>query len=191
MEKLCMPFDPLQQYGIVYARNLPFDGLLSIQPFTDDAMRLLVFDWVKREFIKGLWPVDPVAPHIFSDMLAEKLESDFAQALLGHIDGEPAFLLEVSCEYRSGENEVTLFLPDDYVMQLLIRHDLQADHELCLLIIAFCVEFIFSYGEVNRLFVQTDLKKHPLASLYKEAGFVFEQNIKQRGEAFSLLKMDR
>lgn len=107
----------------------------------------------------------------------ELTQRDPHAALMGEVNGEPAFLMEF---YRASEDEIGRYYPaqpDDYGMHLLLA---PADAPLpgfSWQVFTTVMDYIFSLPQVARVVVEPDVRNEKIHRLNRRAGFAYQHTV--------------
>lgn len=172
---LCRPLDPFTRYDVVHTRHFPAHNFsVSLQPLFLERDRSLLYNWIKREYVRPSWQ-----HHIPYDEIIQTLihtaHSDFGQVFTGMQTNRP--LCEVQVFRASQDDELgmnPLVSPGDYVLRLMPCRVAPVQH---LAVIQTCVEYFLQHKEVKRLLAVVDEDDERDNSVMKKAGFALLSNI--------------
>ncbi|WP_207513145.1 GNAT family N-acetyltransferase [Longitalea luteola] len=172
---LYTPLVPGNKYDPVYRQSFAKGNVtITLRPLQLTEDWPFISRWLLREITRKL----PMTSHLPEKHLRETysimLECDFAQPLMGLINEQPAFLIEICHGEKQGnglDEGPHDFISGDHSIRLLlsptithIRHG--GDYTLFT-----CLHYFFSFNEVQRLVWELHERDRQLLQLAQHVGF--------------------
>lgn len=135
----------------------------------------ILYKWMRYQYAGPLLNRE-IPPGELEESYACMIESDFAQPFMCLVNEVPVCQMNV---YKTLQDVISLYYdahPGDYGLQLVATPE--ADQESVAVIMNACLEYFFSFPEVNRIIADIETSNEWTNTLYKMAGFHFSKKIK-------------
>jgi acetyl CoA:N6-hydroxylysine acetyl transferase len=166
---LIMPTKSELLYPVRKGRKVQGDcPLLSLRPLSPDKDMTVIYKWINEDCGAQL-PLMTLEPDLFREAYSSILASDAAQIFIGMVDDSPICEIEL---YKVRQHVISLSYesrPGDYYLDLLSPPSTPHEHMTELL--SNSLEYFFSFGEINRIMAEADIKNEWMNALLKSAGF--------------------
>ena len=158
-EPLCRQYDPYSLHSDIYAKYfLPDNIPVTIRPLVLPGDLDIISKWFATHYSseKTGYGVE-----LSKDYYITLLDSCNTQALLGTINGVPAFQADVYQALFAPEvlTDVCSLQPNDYVMQLWPSPEVMASATASVAAVLACLDCFFTYKEVNRVIWMTSMQE--------------------------------
>jgi hypothetical protein len=176
-KELCVPLDPSVRYDPFFVDRIPGDArTFSIRPFCIPQDLPVIHKWIRRYCGVGdNSESSPLQPLL--ETYNTLLTSDYSQSLIAEADDVPLLQLDIM---RADKDEISLkeeIKSGDYSLQFLFSPLLPEPVDYCVAAMGKCLEGIFSFPEIKRLFCKTYALDKRSNRLLLNAGFVLDKKV--------------
>ncbi len=141
--------------------------ILSLRPMSPGMDMNIIYKWINED-CGGQLPLAGEEPDLFKEAFSSIQASDAVQIFIGMADDSPVCEIEL---YQVRQHAISLSFdsrPGDYYLDLLSP---SSAHEHMTGLLHHSLEYFFSFGEVNRIMAEADIKNEWRNDLLKSAGF--------------------
>ena len=143
-------------------------GAVSLRSFDPETDTTSVYKWMSQEF-EGPLKGKSIPPPALQECYAAMLESDMAQPFIGTVNDIPVCQINI-CHVKQDILSLSYHCkPGDFAIQLVMAPLSIQDNMVTLL--QNCLEYAFSFSEVDRMVVDIDDRNDWLHNLFTRAGF--------------------
>src|SRR5215471_331800 len=171
--KLCKPFGYSDKEEIVFTKQFVVSGYtIAIRPFCIATDLSIAYEWFRHEYAKRTWKTNGPVKQL-ELVYTQMMQCDFAQPLTILQDNVPVCLVEV---HHANHHEISLYyeaLTGDYDMFLLVSPKKKKDMGLIGHVIQTCLEYVFSFEEVERIMAEINIYNEPMNQVLNVSGFRF------------------
>jgi hypothetical protein len=171
-DNLCRPIDPFHQQAPGFVKFYPEENYkLSIRPLCVTTDMEIVYGWLEQQMGIQSWKDDSPKPELLQSYI-DILESTFSQSLLCLLDDQPVCQIDIS---QTPYNEVFMYLDvgkGDYALWLIMSCHVTI-HNAYVNIVKACLEYFFSFGDVERVITYLPTYDEWANHLLMNAGFTY------------------
>jgi len=160
----------------LFSRQLAGMGEFSLYPLQVPQDMPLLHDWVGRDYAH-YWGMQQCDLAAVTAAYAQLQDSGHAQALLGRLDGVPAFLMERYDPAHDVLGRHYPVQPGDIGMHLLLAPPLQPRSGFSRAVMHTVLAALFADPAVARVVVEPDVRNDKIHRLNRHAGFVYQGEI--------------
>ncbi|HWL86602.1 MAG TPA: GNAT family N-acetyltransferase, partial [Polyangiaceae bacterium] len=163
-------------FTYVFKKWVPHLGEVFLRPLHIPEDIPLVHDWVRRDHAK-YWGMQGKSIAEVEAAYREITRPEHASALLGFVDGLPAFLVE---RYRSMDDPIAGHYevrPGDYGMHVLVAPSERRIPNFTWHVFTTIMDFLFSAPAVHRVVVEPDARNEKIHILNRRAGFEYQKAV--------------
>jgi hypothetical protein len=135
----------------------------------------ILYKWMRHQYAGPLLNKE-LPPGELEESYACMIESDFAQPFMCLVNETPVCQINV---YKTLQDVISLYYdarPGDYGLQLVVAPGV--NQESVAAIMSACLEYFFSFPEVERIIADIETTNEWSNTLYKMAGFHYCKKIK-------------
>ncbi|GGY20166.1 GNAT family N-acetyltransferase [Paludibacterium paludis] len=161
---------------VEFEHHYPDVGTMRLRGLDLPGDANLLHDWVNRDHAR-FWGMQGTSLEDVLDNYRKLQESGHAQAYLGWLGDQPAFLLEV---YDPGHDIVGQHYPvepGDVGMHFLTAPPTRHTPGFTRAVISTILAFLFRHPATQRVVVEPDVRNARIHPLNRWAGFVYEREI--------------
>lgn len=160
----------------LFSHQLAGMGEFSLYPLRVPQDMALLHDWVRRDYAR-YWGMQQCDLAAVRAAYAQLQASGHAQALLGHLDGVPAFLMERYDPAHDVLGQHYPVQPGDIGMHLLLAPPLQPRSGFSRAVMLTVLAALFADPAVARVVVEPDVRNDKIHRLNRHAGFIYQGEI--------------
>lgn len=176
-ESLALPGHPLsiEKNGVVFRNSAEHNLSISVRALNLATDVPVIYKWMTYQCGGPLLSRN-APPQQLEESYSSMIESDFAQPFMGMVNDVPVCQVDI---YKTQQDAISLYYnarPGDYGLNLVIA-PLAIQDNIALLIRA-CLEYFFSFPEVGRVIADIEMKNEWTNTLFKMAGFSYQQKVR-------------
>ena len=165
---------PGNKYELVFEQQLTRRVTIALRPLSLPGDWPYIGKWLQREFGRRIASTTHLPEKYLRETLSIMLQCDFAQPLVGLINEQPAFLVEIcdgdkQCDSLEGGTH--LYKPGDHTMRLLLSHPVIHTRYWSEYALFTSLNYFFSHPQVKRIVWQLHEKDTFNKNLANQLGF--------------------
>jgi hypothetical protein len=177
-KQLCIPLDPSVRYDPFFFAQLPGEPrIFSIRPFCIPQDLPVIHNWIRRYCgVSDNGDSTPLQPLL--ETYNTLLTAEYSQSLIAEVDDVPLLQLDIK---RADKDEISLkeeVQPGDYSLQFLFSPSFTQPADYFVAAMEKCLQGIFHFPEVKRLFCKTYSLDKKSNRLLLNAGFILDKKVR-------------
>ena len=177
VKPLCDSLDPFCKYGIALNKKYPGKGYtLSLRPFFTTTDLPIVYEWLKDSYVGQFWKMKH-SNHQVAEIYRTISRVNYAQSFLTLLDNRPVCQVDINEAWCDDVYSYVSTRKGDYIIRWLLPLTIKMHATLFVDIIRFCLDYFFSFSEVENIFTETDADQAKTNELMLKTGFEFSRTI--------------
>ncbi|TDR82850.1 GNAT family N-acetyltransferase [Paludibacterium purpuratum] len=171
-----MKRDDFSSADLVYAHDVPSVGRFTLRPLSPAQDLALLHQWLSSEHA-AFWGMRHYTPAQVAGYFEQVAASAHVQALIGHCDDQPAFLLETYDPRRDPVSACYPAAAGDCGMHFLTAPPTRPVHGFTRAVMRTIQAWLFSDPRVSRIVVEPAIANQKIHPINLAAGFVYQRQI--------------
>jgi siderophore synthetase component len=160
----------------LYTRSIAGLGQFELRRMNVEEDIPVIYNWVTRDYAK-YWGMQQQSLAAVSAAYTDITSSAYANAFIGMLNGQMAFLCECYDPAKDLLGEHYEVLPGDMGMHVLVAPAEKPIHQFTWYVFTTIMDFMFSNNAVKRIVVEPDTHNEKIHALNRRAGFQYEHLI--------------